>query len=59
MLRNLDDFSASRLQNYAVVRRILTSLFLILSLTSCSAHYKAFETTSGVLAKTSSRIFLS
>ncbi len=33
MLRNLDDFSASRLQNCVVERRILTSVFFSFSLT--------------------------
>ncbi len=43
MRRNPDDFSASMLQNYVVVRRILTSVFRSFSLTDCTAHSKAFE----------------
>ncbi len=43
MLRNLDDFSASRLQNYAVERRILTSVFPVFSLTDCMAHFMLGE----------------
>ncbi len=43
MPRNLDDFLASRPQNYAVVRRILTSLFSIFALRNSSAHFKAIR----------------
>ena len=45
LLRNLDDFSASMLQNSVVVRRILTSVFRSFSLTDCTAHSNAFEKT--------------
>lgn len=45
MQRNLDDFSASMLQNSVVERRILTSVFRSFSLTDCTAHSKVFEKT--------------
>ena len=40
-----DDFSASRLQNSAVERQILTSLFSCFSLTDSRTRYQIFETT--------------
>ncbi len=46
----LDDFPASRPQNCAVVRRILTTLFLIFASTGSNAHFKAFEKTCAVSA---------